>query len=128
MAREHIEVISQIYEAFDRGDLAALFARLTPDAEVFESRDVPWGGVYTGQQRVGQYLVKLTNAIDSHVSVEHTIDAGDVVVIVGRARGTVRATGTPFDVPCVHVWQMRGNRAARFSAYIDHPTMLAALS
>jgi uncharacterized protein len=83
--------------------------------------------VYSGRKRVGEYLVKLTRNIDSHPEIERVIDAGDVVVMIGRTRGTVRATGAPFDVPFAHVWQIRSGRAARLNAYLDHPTMLAAL-
>ena len=46
---------------------------------------------------------------------------------VGRTRGTVRATGAPFDVPEVHVFTVAGGRVTRFEAYVDTAALLAAL-
>jgi len=55
------------------------------------------------------------------------IDAGDEVVAVGRTRGIARTTGYPFDAAAVHVWTVRDGKIAAFRAFVNHPTMLAAL-
>jgi len=49
------------------------------------------------------------------------------VVAVGRTRGIARATGQPFDVAAVHLWTLRDGKIAAVRAFVDHPTMLAAL-
>lgn len=46
---------------------------------------------------------------------------------MGRTRGVVRATGTPFDVAEVHVFTLAGARVTGFEAYVDTPAMRAAL-
>lgn len=58
--------------------------------------------------------------IQSRVEVERFIDAGEHVVVIGRTHGTVRATGSAFDVPVAHVWEVRGGRLLRFQPYIDN--------
>jgi hypothetical protein len=75
---------------------------------------------------VGQFFARLRDAIDSTVTVERFIDAGDHVAAVGRTAGRTRA-GVAFDVAIVHVWAVRDGRIAGFEAYIDTPAMLAAL-
>jgi ketosteroid isomerase-like protein len=67
-------------------------------------------------------------AIDSSVTIERCIDAGDHVAAVGRTRGHVRAGGVPFDVPIVYVWAVRDGRLARLEVYIDVPAMQEALA
>jgi hypothetical protein len=125
--REHIELVQQAYESFARGDLPGLFALMAPEVEVSQSPELPWGGVYRGHAEVRRFLGKLTQHIQSRVEVERLIDAGGHVVAIGCTRGTVRATGVPFDVPVAHVWEVREGQLLRFHPYIDNGKMLAAL-
>jgi ketosteroid isomerase-like protein len=66
-------------------------------------------------------------AIDSTVTIERFIDAGDHVAAVGRTRGRTRARGASFDLAVVHVWTVRNDRIARLEVYIDTPAMREAL-
>jgi uncharacterized protein len=49
------------------------------------------------------------------------------VVVVGRYRGTAKATGKQLDVPFVHIWSMEGVKAVRFRQYLDTAGWIAAL-
>jgi ketosteroid isomerase-like protein len=40
----------------------------------------------------------------------------------------VVANGAPFDIPEVHVWELRDGKVVGFRAYIDTPAMLEALN
>ncbi|HEY3724801.1 MAG TPA: hypothetical protein VGN59_15720 [Acidimicrobiia bacterium] len=51
----------------------------------------------------------------------------DRVVQRGRTAGTVRASGSTFDVAEVHVWTLRDGRVVAAELFIDTPAMLAAL-
>ena len=74
------------------------------------------------------FFLTLVEHIESQVTTEALFAAGDHVVQTGRTRGTVRANGASFDVPEVHVWELRDGRIVRYQSYIDTPAMLAALS
>jgi len=50
------------------------------------------------------------------------------VIQVGRTRGTVVATGPPFDIAEVHRWTVRDGRPVRAHFSIDTPAMLAVLA
>jgi uncharacterized protein len=50
---------------------------------------------------------------------EHVVEGGDTVVVEGRYRGTMKATGTPVDAQFAHVWQMREGKVVRFQQYTD---------
>ena len=65
--------------------------------------------------------------VDSGVVTERLIDAGDHVIEFGLTRGTARQTGKTFDVPEVHMWHIVDGKVKGFYAYIDHPTMMAAI-
>jgi ketosteroid isomerase-like protein len=123
-----LEIVREIYDAFARQDGAAILARLHPDVEFHQTERLPWGGRYAGHDGARQFFERLREAIDSAVTVERFINAGDHVAVVGRTRGHTRSGQTPFDVAIVHVWTVRDARISRFDAYIDTPAMLAALA
>ena len=50
---------------------------------------------------------------------EHFIEGGDTVVVEGRYRGKMKATGTPVDAQFAHVWQLRDGKVVRFQQYTD---------
>lgn len=128
MSRANIELVQQLYGAFARRDVPMIFSSLAPEVEVAQTPELPWGGVYQGRDEFGQFFVKLTQHIESNLDFERFLDAGDHVVAIGRTRGKVNANGHPFDMPAVHVWQIRAGQVVRFQPYIDVPTMQASLS
>jgi uncharacterized protein len=127
MSRNSIEVVRAGYEAFNRGDIQAVFALLHPDVELYQSTEVPWGGLYKGLAQAREFFTKLSRTIESKVATEQLVDAGDRIVEIGRTRGTAGATGKSFDVPEVHVWTFEDDKIVRFEAYIANPDMLMAL-
>jgi ketosteroid isomerase-like protein len=126
-SRRNVKVVEQVYEAFAKRDLPAIFGLFTPDIEISQSNEVPWGGIYHGHEGAQRFFSKLTQAINSTVSLERFIDAGEQVVAVGRTRGSVNHTGERYDVPIAHVWTVSNERVSRVRFYIDNPSMLEAL-
>lgn len=59
---------------------------------------------------------------------EQFLDAGDEVVVVGRYRGVAKGTGKHLDVPFVHIWTFRGERAVRFRQFLDTAGWIDALA
>jgi ketosteroid isomerase-like protein len=123
----NLDVVRGVYTAFERSDLAGVLAMLEAEVEVYQSGEVPWGGRYRGHAQVQEFFMKLAAAVESRVSTERFMEAGDQIVQIGRTRGQARATGRTFDVPEVHIWTVRHGKVVRFEAYVDHPVMLAAI-
>lgn len=58
--------------------------------------------------------------------------APEIVISARRAdrshpRGKALANGASFDIPEVHVWELRDGKVVRYRVYIDTPAMLDAL-
>jgi ketosteroid isomerase-like protein len=123
-----IEVVEGVYRAMDERDFDALADLLDPDVVVTQDAALPWGGRYVGHDGFGQFGMALTGTIDSAVTIDAVFMAEGEVYQVGRTRGVVRATGTPFDVPEVHRWRVRDGRAVAAHFAIDTAAMLAALA
>lgn len=127
MAQANIELVKRLYDAFGRKDIATINQLISPDIEVMQSSELPWGGEYHGPAGLGKFFATLLAHVNSTLLFERFLDAGDHVVVIGKTRGTVVATGKTFDVHIAHVWQIRDGLIARFRPFIDNPTMLAAL-
>ena len=122
-----VRLVGEMYDAFARRDAAAVLERLSLDVEIRQSELVPWGGHYRGHEGAREFFGRVLGAIDSTVTVERFIDAGDHVAAVGRTRGRTRAGSAAFDLAVVHVWTVRDARIARLEVYIDTPAMREAL-
>ncbi len=130
MTQANLAVVRGVYDAFARGNVPGIFGLFHPEAVVYQSSRLPWGGEYRGHEELGAFLTKLTGALESKVEPERFIDdeeEGHVVQIGRPRRGRVRATGNECDVPETHVWTVEDGRVIRFESYIDTPKMREAL-
>ena len=122
MSAENVAVVRSVYESFARGDAEAALAALAPDVEWVESDHeyLPFHGTHVGPQAVAE---KVFGSVYQHfeqfaVVPERFHDAGDVVVVEGRAVGKTRAGGV-LDAPAAWVWEVRDGRAVANRNYHD---------
>jgi ketosteroid isomerase-like protein len=73
------------------------------------------------------FFGKVHTYLDDHVAIEHILDGGDRIAVIGRGQGTIRGTGCPFDVPIMHLWAFKDGLAVRLEIVLDVPTMQTAL-
>ena len=127
MSSENVVTIDRIYEAFEHRDSTTLFSLLSPEIQVTQCPQIPWGGVFHGLEEAKLFFSKVHAYLDDHVAVEQIVDGGDRIVVIGRGQGTIRNTGCPFDVPIMHLWAFKDGLAVRLEIVLDVPTMQAAL-
>jgi ketosteroid isomerase-like protein len=123
----NIALVRRIYEAFATRDTDVIQELFALDVRISQSAELPWGGEYEGHDGAFTFFLKLLENIESQVTTESLYAAGDHVVQTGRTRGKVLANGATFDIPEVHVWELRDGRVVRYQVYIDTPAMLDAL-
>ena len=128
MSLDEIQVVQAIYEAFVQRDQAKVFGFFSPDIEIVQSEQLPWGGRYRGHGEAQQFFDKLTSTIRSTVEIERMIRAGEQVAVIGWTQGVVSLTGADFRVPVVHVWMVKDGLVTRVQFLIDNPAMLDALA
>jgi ketosteroid isomerase-like protein len=127
MPDDNIDTIQRVYDALASRDASAIQEVFAPDVTIRQSPELPWGGDYEGLDGAFTFFLTLVEHIESQVTTDSLFAAGDHVVQTGRTRGTVRANGASFDIPEVHVWELRGGKVVRYQVYIDTPAMLDAL-
>ncbi len=95
---EKTELLARTHRAFAERDVETVVAMVDPSITIWQTDELPWGGHYEGLDGFADFCGKLTGTITSSVEVEDIYEAGDHVVQIGFTRGTVNATGVPFDV------------------------------
>jgi len=86
--QDDVRTVKYVYDAFGRGDVPAIFGLFHPEAEVYQSARLPWGGEFGGHEELGVFLSKLTGAVESEVETGRFIDDEDGhVVQIGHTRG-----------------------------------------
>jgi ketosteroid isomerase-like protein len=130
MAAEHpnVALVRSFYDALAARDLDTIGVLASPEIEITQTDELPWGGRFHGHDGLGQFFLALVGTITSQVTIERIYASGDEVVQVGRTAGTVNVSGAEFDVAEVHVLTVQDGLITRFDARIDTPAMLEALN
>jgi hypothetical protein len=113
------KLVQQAYDAFGKGDIAAVIAMLDENVEWTSSRTLPHGGEFSGPAQVGKFFEGIGAAWDALVlDIESVNEAGTNVVGVLRADGT-RKDGKAQSYGAAHVFEVRDGRIVRFREYVD---------
>jgi uncharacterized protein len=127
----NLEIVRRSYEAFERGDLAAVLADLDPEIEWHQAQGLPHGGLYRGRDEVRKNVFEPLDLewwSEFSAVPDEILDAGEQLVVLGRYRGTAKRTGKRLDVPFVHVWTLRDERATSFRQFLDTAGWIEALA
>lgn len=121
---EAADIIRQIYEGFDRGDLSPLLESLDPDVEWNEAEHVTFwpDTAFHGPDAIVQGLfarIAPTFGRTWKVHVERILVCGDTVIMQGRYNGKVRATGRNLSPQVAHIWDLAGDKIVRFPQRTD---------
>jgi ketosteroid isomerase-like protein len=123
MSQENVDLIRAIYDSFAAGDVPGVVARMSPEMVWNEAENFPYadGNPYRGPEAIlGGVFARLGSEWNGFASVpEEFLDAGDTVVVLGRYRGTFKATGLALNAQLAHVWQVADGKAVRFQQYTD---------
>ncbi|MBV9197451.1 MAG: nuclear transport factor 2 family protein [Solirubrobacterales bacterium] len=121
--QEHVGVVQALYEAFGRGDVAAIQERLADDVDwavEAESTTAPWFGPRSGKDGAASFFAELGQNIEVSDFRPHSFATGenDVHCLVDwtfRSRSTDReATMTMH-----HYWRFRDGKIAYFRGSED---------
>lgn len=126
MSYDNVVTVNRLYEASKNRDFLTFFSLISPELHVTRCPQVPWGGVFQGLEEAKVFLGKLYTYID-YVAIEHIIDDGDRIAVIGRGKGRIRGTRGPFDVPIMHLWAFEDGLAVRLEIVLDVSKMQAAL-
>jgi ketosteroid isomerase-like protein len=125
---QNLETVKRVYDAYGARDVDGLLAPLHDDFEISQTDQLPWGDRYKGRDGMMEYIKNITTIVDSALVVEEMFEAGDNVIVIGRATGTVKSSGRQYDVRLTDVCKVREGKVLSIDIYIDTPATLEALA
>ena len=130
--QENVQTVKEVYAAFERGDIPSLLNLVSEDVEWSlpgPSDIIPFAGEFRGREGVGRFFAALGGAEDVEIfEPREFVAQGDKVVVMGRYRGRIKATGQVDDIEFVHVFNVRDGRITNYRQYNDTAPTVAAYS
>lgn len=117
------QIIRSLYDAFAKGDGAAVIGALDPNVHWMEAENIALAdrNPYIGPQAVAEGVFgRIAEAwSDFRVTPHDFVTEGETVVVLGRYGGTFKTTGRSLDAQFVHVWTLRDGKITKFQQYAD---------
>jgi ketosteroid isomerase-like protein len=124
-----LEVVQRIYQAFGKGDLAAILELVADDAEwrFLGPKRLPYTGTFRGKDAVARWFGAVLS-VDEVLAFEprELLDAGTHVTVLGWERTAARPSGKVFETEWAHVFTVRDGRVTRFWGMYDNEASLEA--
>jgi uncharacterized protein len=118
-----IKTIAEVYQAFGRGDVAAILDAVTDDvdwAAEAASAAAPWYGVRHGKNEVAEFFAAFgaTMEVQEFTPVSFAANDTDVHAVV-RFRARSRSTGKSAAMNLHHFFTFRDGKIARYRGTED---------
>ena len=119
MAEDNVSLVRRGYEAWNRGDLEGIIARLDPEIQWIGHPALPESGPLRGPAEVRRWMEQFREAWDeTAVLPEDLIEQGDQVIALVRISGRGRGSGLEISGGLdAHVWTFRAGKAIRVRMY-----------
>jgi ketosteroid isomerase-like protein len=128
VSQENVELVQAFWEAWQRGDMGAVFAFYDPAIEIFDY-DLPDATeAYRGLDGVRRWGADWEASWESWSwEPEEFIDAGDRVVVILRVHARGRGSGVDVERVDGAVWTLRDGKGVRLDYYGSKPEALKAV-
>ena len=127
----NIKTIMAVYEAFGRGDVAAILDAVTSDVDWAAEADpavAPWHGVRHGQQAVAAFFAEFGSTMEVEEFTPVSIAANDTDVLsVVQFRARSRVTGKTAAMNLRHFFKFRDGKIAYYRGTEDTAQTQAVL-
>ena len=122
-ADANIKTITEVYQAFGRGDVAAILDTLTDDvdwAAEAGSSAAPWYGVRHGRDAVAEFFTAFGSTMEvvEFTPVSVAANETDVLTVV-RFRARSRSTGKAAEMDLHHYFKFRDGKIAYYRGTED---------
>jgi ketosteroid isomerase-like protein len=127
MSSDNKQVVQRVYDAFGKGDIESILGNLTDDFIWNVPGPAPFAGRRTGLDGMRQFFQQLASSVEiEQFDVNEILADGDKVVVLGKEREKIRATGNIFETEFVHVYTLRGGKLAHGQVFADTAASAAA--
>jgi ketosteroid isomerase-like protein len=128
VSAENVAVVCGLYEAYNRGDIHAVWALMDPCITWTEPAvaRLPYVGTHYGPEAVARNVFRHEANVwgDFRAVASTFLYTDDSVVVLGYFHGRDRTSGKPLYCPFVHDCVLRDGRLTRMQSYPDTARVL----
>lgn len=121
-------MVRRAYDAFNRGDLEAVFADAGMEFEYVATGVIPGaGGVYRGVEQYRQFMERWWGEfVQPNVQVHELVDAGEQVLASVTFRGRGKQSGVETTWSLWQLWMTRNGQVVRGQGFTNREDALEA--
>jgi hypothetical protein len=119
-AQQNVEVVKDFFAAISRADTQSLLALSAEGLEWIIPGEWPLAGTHRGPAGLADLLRKASETMDTSISESiEFVTQGDRVLVIGFAKGSVKATNRTFEDHFVFAITVRRGKVMNIREYID---------
>ncbi|HEY2975481.1 MAG TPA: nuclear transport factor 2 family protein [Pyrinomonadaceae bacterium] len=125
--QENIQVVKDFFAAMGRSDKQGLLSLVAEDIEwIIPGKDWPLAGTHRGHAGLKDLLQKSSELETSFPTPPEYVAQGDRVMVIGFAKGKVKATNKTFEDDWVFAITVRNGKLTNIREYIDTQALARA--
>ena len=124
---KNVQTVKDFFAAIGRGDKEGLLALIAEDIEwIIPGEDWPLAGTHRGHAGLADLLQTASKSIETSTEPREFVAQGDRVLVVGFAKGKIKATNKTFEDHFVFAITVRGGKLTNIREYIDTQALARA--
>ena len=124
---KNIQTVKDFFAALGRGDREALLALVAEDIEwIIPGEAWPLAGTYRGHAGLANLLGTASKSIETSTEPREFVAQGDRVLVIGFARGKIKATNKTFEDDWIFAITVRDGRLTNIREYVDTQALARA--
>ena len=124
---KNIQIVKDFFAAIDSGDEDALLTLVAEDIEwIIPGEDWPLAGTYRGHAGLADLLETASKSIETSTEPREFVAQGDRVLVVGFARGRIKATNKTFEDDWIFAITVRDGKLTSIREYVDTQALARA--
>jgi ketosteroid isomerase-like protein len=125
--QENVQTVKDFFAAMGRGDRQGLLALSAEDIEwIIPGENWPLAGTHRGHAGLADLLETASKSIETSTEPREFVAQGDRVLVVGFARGKIKATNKTFEDDWVFAIKVRDGRLTNIREYVDTQALARA--
>src|ERR1700761_4420413 len=123
----NVQTVKDFFAAIGRGDKDSLLALVAEDIEwIIPGEDWPLAGTHRGHAGLADLLETASKSIETSTEPREFVAQGNRVVVVGFARGKIKATNKMFEDDWIFAITVRDGRLTNIREYVDTQALARA--
>ncbi|MGO7371880.1 nuclear transport factor 2 family protein [Rhizobium ruizarguesonis] len=123
----NIQTVKDFFAAIGSSDREALLALVAEDIEwIIPGKDWPLAGTHRGHAGLAKLLETASKSIETSTEPREFVAQGDRVLVVGFAKGKIKATNKTFEDDWIFAITVRDGRLTNIREYVDTQALARA--